>query len=548
MTTNATTVKHALDRREPVLEEYSPEWETKAAISSILDITLKPIPFQQQLKQIIDVVVDISWLGAEKKGAILIANSRQELVLAAHHGLATPLLTLCARVPFGRCLCGLAAQSREIVFKGCVDGDHHHAFNGMKPHGHYNIPLFGLKDEIIGVLVLYLEHGHKPHEEEKHFIEMLGQTVSAIILNRTLKTQAEISRILLQQAQQEMLQKLVAAAEYRDGETGLHLKRMSLYSVIIGKTIGLPPQELSLLEQAAPMHDIGKIGIPDSILLKPGKLTREEFATMKHHPTYGAKILSGSHPLIVASRLVALSHHEKWDGSGYPQGLKGESIPLFGRICALADVFDALTSKRPYKDAWPLDKALETIKASSGTHFDPKLVDAFFKALPEIVQVMSLYGEGRTGTGNRAPLIQQPVKEAFVTWDESLSVNIPHIDDQHKYLINLLNRLHNAAQTDDTSEVVETLLGMRSYAIVHFADEEEILREHGYPDLDSHIKKHRLFIKKTEGYLKELEVSPLAVVSDLLRYLNNWLINHIRHEDGDYANLFSREQAESIAV
>lgn len=192
----------------------------------------------------------------------------------------------------------------------------------------------------------------------------------------------------------EVIQRLGRAAEYRDNETGLHIMRMSRYSMIVGKKFGLNDQESKLLLHASPMHDVGKIGISDSILLKPGRLTKEEFDTMKTHTTIGADILSNAHSeLLEMALLIAITHHEKWDGSGYPNGLKGDDIPLVGRIVAICDVFDALTSKRPYKTAWTTEDALAEIKNTSGKHFDAHVVDCFFDSMPEIISIKDKYAE-----------------------------------------------------------------------------------------------------------------------------------------------------------
>jgi putative two-component system response regulator len=167
---------------------------------------------------------------------------------------------------------------------------------------------------------------------------------------------------------------------------------MSYYSKILAEHYGLPAQECELILNASPMHDIGKLGIPDSILLKPGRLTHEEFTVMKTHTTIGARLLENARsPITETARIIALTHHEKWDGNGYPHGLAGENIPLVGRIVAITDVFDALTSERPYKSAWPIEKAIEEIKRSAGTHFDPELVEYFIKALPEMLEISQMY-------------------------------------------------------------------------------------------------------------------------------------------------------------
>ena len=190
----------------------------------------------------------------------------------------------------------------------------------------------------------------------------------------------------------EVIRRLSRAAEYRDTDTGSHIIRMSKYCRLIALAYAVDESEAELIYNASHMHDLGKIGIPDTILLKPGSLTEEERRIMEKHCEIGADIIS-EHPskLLKLSRLAALSHHEKWDGTGYPFKLAGMDIPLIGRVAAIADVFDALTNKRPYKEAWEISRATEFIKISSGTHFEPKMVDAFFKVLPEIIIIKECY-------------------------------------------------------------------------------------------------------------------------------------------------------------
>lgn len=184
------------------------------------------------------------------------------------------------------------------------------------------------------------------------------------------------------------------ASEYRDEETGLHIIRMSKMAEVVAKAAGMDDEQCDLLLNAAPMHDVGKIGIPDKILLKPGKFEPDEWEIMQTHTQIGVDILSGDDSdLMTMARDIAISHHEKWNGKGYPNGLKGEAIPLAGRITAIADVFDALTSVRPYKKAWPVEKAVNLIKEESGQHFDPKLVEAFLEKLPEIIEIKEKYAE-----------------------------------------------------------------------------------------------------------------------------------------------------------
>lgn len=192
----------------------------------------------------------------------------------------------------------------------------------------------------------------------------------------------------LEDAQIELLQRLLRAAEFRDNDTGDHIARMGLYSYELGKILGFNEEYCKMLRHASMMHDIGKVGIPDNILLKPAKLDEDEWVKMKTHTTKGAEILSNSSSeLVQMAEQIALTHHEKYDGSGYPSGLKGEEIPLSGRITAICDVFDALLSKRPYKEAWDVEDVIEEVKKGAGSHFDPVLVDVFLKNINKFISI-----------------------------------------------------------------------------------------------------------------------------------------------------------------
>jgi putative two-component system response regulator len=186
----------------------------------------------------------------------------------------------------------------------------------------------------------------------------------------------------------EMIFRFALIAEYRDESTGTHLVKIADYSAEIAREMGLSKKDVDNLRYASPMHDIGKIVIPDSILKKPGGLTPEEREVMKKHTTLGGDIFKNSKsPLLRVARTICLTHHERFDGTGYPEGLKAEDIPLFGRIVSVADVFDALTSKRPYKEAYGFDEAVELIKEGDGTQFDPRVVRAFLKRVDKIKQI-----------------------------------------------------------------------------------------------------------------------------------------------------------------
>lgn len=253
----------------------------------------------------------------------------------------------------------------------------------------------------------------KDHEvdEAKGFevgaVDYVTKPVSPLIVKARIRTQlalkdqnAELERQVIRQTREiyetrlEIIKRLGLAAEYNDFETGLHIERMSKYVYYIAKAYGFDERYAELLLNAAPMHDIGKIGIKESILLKPGKLTDEEFEIVKTHCMIGAQII-GEHDveLLKSAKIVALQHHEKWNGTGYPKGLSGDNIHICARIAAVADVFDALSSKRPYKDAWSDERVIELLKNESGEHFDPMVIDAFFKCIDDIYAVKGKYSD-----------------------------------------------------------------------------------------------------------------------------------------------------------
>ncbi|MCM8738817.1 PAS domain S-box protein [Azospirillum sp. A1-3] len=208
-----------------------------------------------------------------------------------------------------------------------------------------------------------------------------------------LHTMRERTRGLVE-SRLSVIRCLGRAGEYRDNETGMHVARVGQISRLLALALGLGDERAEIILHAAPLHDVGKIGIPDDILLKPGKLTVDEFAVMKTHASIGADILGhGDEEPLRTARIIALTHHEKWDGSGYPNGLRGEAIPIEGRIVAVCDVFDALTSTRPYKTPWSIDDALRLLRENAGTHFDPTVVDAFHRILPAVLDVRGRYAD-----------------------------------------------------------------------------------------------------------------------------------------------------------
>ena len=246
-------------------------------------------------------------------------------------------------------------------------------------------------------------------EESRGFevgaVDYITKPVSAPTVLARVKTHLSLVSINeLEASRLKVIQRLGRAAEYKDNETGLHVIRMSHYSHLLALAAGMSEEEAKLLLHAAPMHDVGKIGVPDHILLKPGKLDEEEWKIMRRHPSIGASIIGNDNsPLLEMARTCALSHHEKCDGNGYPQGLSGEGIPLVARIVAIADVFDALTTVRPYKEAWPVKRAVTLLREEAGSHFDPELIELFRQeqTFRQVLAIRERWSEKRAPIENR---------------------------------------------------------------------------------------------------------------------------------------------------
>lgn len=258
--------------------------------------------------------------------------------------------------------------------------------------------------ELRNIPVIFITASNENQDEIMGFdvggVDYITKPVIPSIVLRRVKTHLSLVHMdELQKTSLLIVQQLGKAAEFKDNETGLHVIRMSHYSRIISEKLKLSPEWTNLLFKAAPMHDVGKIGVPDHILRKNGPLTDEEWQIMCTHPEMGKQII-GHHgsPLLQLAAEIALSHHEKWNGKGYPYGLKGEDIPLSGRIIAIADVFDALTTKRPYKEAWPVEKALNLIREEAGGHFDPSLVSLFLDSIDEVIAIRDQWREPETDT------------------------------------------------------------------------------------------------------------------------------------------------------
>lgn len=253
--------------------------------------------------------------------------------------------------------------------------------------------------ELAGVPVIFVSALSDVGDETRGFdaggVDYIAKPVSAPVVRARVRTHLSLVRTEeLRATRLQIVQRLGRAAEYKDNETGMHVIRMSHYAQMLALAIGMSEAWAEDLLNAAPMHDVGKIGIPDAVLQKPGKLDAEEWAVMQRHAEIGAEII-GDHPagVLRLARLIALTHHEKWDGSGYPKGLVGDAIPLEARIVAIADVFDALTSRRPYKAAWSMDDAFAYLREQAGKHFDPALVEPFTALQPQILAIRERWAE-----------------------------------------------------------------------------------------------------------------------------------------------------------
>jgi putative two-component system response regulator len=236
----------------------------------------------------------------------------------------------------------------------------------------------------------------KPYQPREILVQVNGALRRRMLEIAFRDREAELAQKVREQtveirdSREEIALRLISASEHRDNETGMHVRRIGLYAAEMARLLGWDSQAVDIIQSAAPMHDIGKIGVPDAILQKPGALTEDEWVVMKRHTVMGATILKGSTvPFIQMGACIAMGHHEKWDGTGYPGGLKGEETPLGARITALVDVYDALSNRRHYKEPWPEDQVVELIRQGSGGHFDPQLADLFLGSLERFRAILS---------------------------------------------------------------------------------------------------------------------------------------------------------------
>jgi putative two-component system response regulator len=282
------------------------------------------------------------------------------------------------RFPMSACISGWAMTNRRSAVIEDIYADDRIPHDAYRPTFVKSLAMVPIRTlDPVGAIGNYWAQRHAPTEDEVELLQALADSTAVAMEN--VRAYEELDR-----ARMETLRCLALAAEYRDDTTYEHTERVARTAALIAERHGLSDAEVELIRQAAPLHDIGKLGVPDSILLKPGRLTRAEYEQMKRHAVVGGAILEGSTSAVLRlGQEIALTHHEWWSGDGYPGGLRGEGAPLSGRIVALADVFDALTHPRPYKRAWSVDEATEEIRSLAGRQFDPELVGTFEAVGPE---------------------------------------------------------------------------------------------------------------------------------------------------------------------
>lgn len=480
------------------------------------------------LERLFAILRDYHDLPLEPRGAVVLLNPRGRYFQVAQFGMA-PAWQSDTRWDSGVFSSAEIAQHCLVETPPPISGND----NKLKlPQRLFLLPL-NIDNQGIGYVVLFVPPDYQPSPIHLDFMNDLARALSGLVHRALTNETLRIRELELEEARADAIRNLGVASEYRDNETGWHIMRMTNYAQAIAKALGLPAEQRELLYIAAPMHDVGKIGIADAVLLKPGKLTADEFEVMKTHTNIGVSILTGNDSLIAAARDIAGSHHERWDGSGYPHGLAGEQIPILARICSVADVFDALTSSRPYKRAWTVEEANAWIISESGSYFDPAIVDAFTAAMPEILRVRELYRDDIIDPKQVLTLPPlAPRENAWAPWNESLSVGIDIIDEHHHYLLDLINDLYEVViHKCGAREVARLIKALDAYAKVHFRSEEMMMEHYKFEGLERQEQQHHAFEAKIREFYEELHANPLVAQFDVLSYLRDWLVHHILVED-----------------
>ncbi|OUS75485.1 hypothetical protein B1748_17185 [Paenibacillus sp. MY03] len=360
-------------------EELTPEQLLKV----IFEFTAK-IAAADRLESVLILMADMGreMIVADRCAVWLIDEERRELFTVVAHGGGE------IRIPYGSGLVGTAiSEDQPIIIDDAYEDPRHNSDNdkrtGYRTKAIMTIPFRNNEGRVIGAYqaVNKLTESGVFSDKDMEYLSLAasysGKSLEAFMLREEIV-----------ETQREIIFSMGEIGESRSKETGSHVRRVAQYSYWLALGLGMSEREAALLRDASPMHDIGKVAIPDAILHKPGALTDEEFDQIKGHTLIGHQLLRHSkRELLRAASIVALEHHEKWDGSGYPQRLRGEEIHIYGRITAVADVFDALGSARAYKQAWELDRILALFEAERGRHFDPRVVDSLIAQLPRILEI-----------------------------------------------------------------------------------------------------------------------------------------------------------------
>jgi putative nucleotidyltransferase with HDIG domain len=351
-------------------------------MNALLGLSLESRTINEFLDRSLDLVLSLKWLAVESKGAIFLADKAGEtLHLCVHKGLPKDLSAMCSTVPFGRCMCGRDAAARAVQFADRVDERHDTRYEGMSPHGHYCVPVLS-GDHILGVINLYVKEGHTWSPWEEDFLKAVANTLAGTIERRRAEESLIETHEKLRQSWESTILVLASVAEMRDPYTAGHQQRVSELAQAIAQELGLPEAQVEGVRVAGLLHDLGKIQIPSETLSKPGKLTPIELMLIRTHSQSGYEILKPTvFPWPIAQ--FVLQHHERWDGSGYPAGLKGEEILLEARILAVADVVEAMSSHRPYRPAFGVHEALWEILQNKGTLYDAAVADACQRVFEE---------------------------------------------------------------------------------------------------------------------------------------------------------------------
>jgi len=491
------------------------------AISSTFDLQLSLGVLLQQVSALLRV---------DATDVLLFDSGIHTLVFTAGRGFRAKFPER-TKLRLGEGYAGQAALKREIVYIPNLAERHDNPrlenyLSGEQIVSYMGVPLVA-KGELRGVLEIFQRATLEPDKEWLSFLNTLAGQAAIAIDSVMQFDHVQRSNNELFQAYDETIEGWSHALDLRDKETEGHTQRVTELTVNLARKFLFSDEQLTQVRRGALLHDIGKMGIPDGILLKPGPLTDEEWVIMRKHPTFAYELLSPIQYLRPAID-IPYCHHEKWDGTGYPRGLRGEQIPLAARIFAVVDVWDALTSDRVYRAAWPKEKVLEHIRLLAGTHFDPEVVKVCLES-------------GLLGGETKRRILMEPVQ-----WSEEFSVGVRDMDQQHQQLIKLLNRLIAIQGTlsPHTETVSDILMEMTQHAQIHFKAEEQLMETYGYPGLEEQKKQHADFRKKTVDYSAAAYNGVKQVPEALLIYLTDWWTHHILEEDMGYRAFFKEKGIE----